>query len=258
MVLFLCFEVLLIFKWWGSSKSFFVPTFSPLPMVLSFGVMSFFIFFLSTFYRSYPSFVFLLSVFIVSSWFFDLFNERVVGSILRSNINVFFWGFVLMIVSEILLFFSFFWAFFKFLNTLSLPFMIRSKGVPLLKTFLLLSSGVSITMFHRKLFFGNGGLGTLLYTLFLGIFFEGCQFWEYRNSLLSLYSFTYGTVFFMLTGLHGFHVLVGLICLIILYIKVNFCCVNSRSLISSECFIWYWHFVDIVWIFVYFFLYIFV
>lgn len=220
--------------------------------------MSFFVFFLTSIKLKRISFVFLLGLIIVSGWAFDLFKEGLVGSFLETNISTFFFGFVLMIVSEILLFFSFFWAFFHSLKTIKIPFLIEPGGLPLLNTFLLLSSGVSITLFHRFLFQNNGGLVYLVYTIFLGVFFEVCQIKEYRKRVLSLASFTYGSVFFMLTGLHGFHVFIGLICLSVLFYFVSCSYVNSLSLIRTECLIWYWHFVDIVWIFVYFFLYIFI
>lgn len=115
--------------------------------------------------------------------------------------------------------------------------MIEPVGLPLLKTFLLLSSGVSVTLYHSFLFQGNGGLIYLIYTLFLGVFFELCQINEYSKSVLSLSSFTYGTTFFMLTGLHGFHVFVGILCLSVLLYFTLFCYINSFSLISSECLI---------------------
>ncbi len=251
-------RVLFIFKWWASSKVLFVPFFSPYPMLLSMGIMSFFVFFLSSLKLKSVSFIFLLGLVIARGWVFDLFKERFSGSFVETNISTFFFGFILMIVSEILLFFSFFWAFFKFLNTINIPYLIEPGGLPLLNTFLLLSRGVSVTLFHRCLFNGRRGMGYLLYTLFLGIFFELCQINEYRKRVLCLGSFTYGTTFFMLTGLHGFHVLIGIVCLSILGFFVYNSYINSLSMISSECLIWYWHFVDIVWIFVYFFLYIFI
>jgi cytochrome c oxidase subunit 3 len=142
-----------------------------------------------------------------------------------------------MIVSEILLFFSFFWTFFNFLKTINIPFLIEPEGLPLLKTFLLLSRGVSVTLFHRFLFRGQRGLLYLIYTLFLGIFFELCQINEYSSRELSLGSFTYGSVFFMLTGLHGFHVFVGLLFLSILFYFTSCSYVNSFSLIRTECLI---------------------
>lgn len=236
----------------------FVPFFSPYPFLMASGVMSFFVFWLSSININNISFVFLLILVVFSGWAFDLFNERIRGRFIESKITTFFFGFVLMIVSEILLFLSFFWAFFKFLNVINVPYMIEPAGLPLLKTFLLLSRGVSVTLYHSFLFQGKRGLRYLIYTLFLGVFFELCQINEYRKSVLSLSSFTYGTTFFMLTGLHGFHVFVGILCLsVLLYFTSSFY-VKSLSLISRECLIWYWHFVDIVWIFVYFFLYIYI
>lgn len=227
-------------------------------MLLSMGVMSFFVFFLSSIKLKEISFIFLLGLIVARGWIFDLFKESFSGNFVETKISTFFLGFVLMIVSEILLFFSFFWAFFDFLKTIKIPYLIEPGGLPLLNTFLLLSSGVSVTLFHRHLFQGKRGLSFLLYTLFLGVFFEMCQVKEYRQSVLSIGSFTYGTTFFMLTGLHGAHVMIGIVLLSILCYFVIFSYTNSLSLIRSECLIWYWHFVDIVWIFVYFFLYIFI
>lgn len=222
------------------------------------GIMSFFVFFLRSFHLGEISFFFLLLLVVASGWIYDLIKERFSGDFVETKISTFFMGFVLMILSEILLFFSFFWAFFDFLNTIDIPYAIAPGGLPLLKTFLLLSRGVSVTLFHRCLFRGSKGFLYLIYTIFLGLFFECCQIKEYRKRVLSISSFTYGTTFFMLTGLHGFHVLIGIVCLLVLLYFVFNSYVNTLSLISSECLIWYWHFVDIVWIFVYFFLYIFI
>lgn len=166
-----------------------------------------------------------------------MFKERFSGKFIEKNLRIFFLGFVLIIVSEILLFISFFWSFFNFLKTISLPFLIQPGGLPLLKTFLLLSRGVSVTVFHRFLFRKKGGLNYLLYTVFLGVIFEICQVKEYSKRVLSINSFTYGSTFFMLTGLHGFHVLVGIVCLLILTYFVYCSYINSLSLIASECLI---------------------
>ena len=227
-------------------------------MLLSMGIMSFFVFFLTSLKLKRVSFIFLLGLVVAGGWIFDLFNERFSGSFVETKISTFFFGFVLMIASEILLFFSFFWAFFNFLKTVNIPYLIEPGGLPLLNTFLLLSRGISVTLFHRCLFNGEGGMKYLLYTLFLGVFFELCQIKEYRKRVLCLGSFTYGTIFFMLTGLHGFHVLIGIVCLSILRFFIYNSYINSFSMIRRECLIWYWHFVDIVWIFVYFFLYVFI
>jgi hypothetical protein len=77
-------------------------------MLLSIGIMSFFVFFLRAIKIKLISFIFLLTLIIVRGWVFDLFKESIIGSFIENKISTFFFGFVLMIVSEILLFFSFF------------------------------------------------------------------------------------------------------------------------------------------------------
>lgn len=252
-------RVLFIFKWWVTSKVPFVPFYSPFPFLMASFVMSLFVLILRYLNLGIGSsylFFFLFGLVVLRSWKLDLFKESLVGRFNSKILITFRIGFLLMIISEILLFVSFFWAYFNFLGTIRIPCSIHFSGLPVLNTFLLLSRGFTITLYHRYLFQGKKGIQYLIYTLFLGVFFEGCQIFEYRRRLLSLFSFTYGTVFFMLTGLHGFHVFVGILGLCILWQFSYYSYINSDTLVRSECLIWYWHFVDIVWLFVYFFLYV--
>lgn len=92
----------------------------------------------------------------------------------------------------------------------------------------------------------------ILYTVFLGIFFLICQFFEYYTALFSLQDSVYGSVFYMLTGLHGFHVYVGMTSLFGCYISrrtLPFQVYDHR--ITFDASIWYWHFVDVVWLFLF-------
>lgn len=179
-------------------------------------------------------------------------------------------GMILFILSECMFFFSFFWGFFH--NSLApegligycwppydlSEFLIDPYSVPLLNTVLLLSSGVSITFCHHLLVENKSYKLTVLslvYTLLLGLVFLWVQVNEYLSAFYSIKTRIYGTVFYMLTGFHGFHVVVGVCCLFICLIRLNLKAVSKAHHVGFECRAWYWHFVDVVWIYLYCFIY---
>nr|YP_009257671.1 cytochrome c oxidase subunit III [Chrysoperla externa]ANH54424.1 cytochrome c oxidase subunit 3 [Chrysoperla externa] len=173
------------------------------------------------------------------------------------------WGMILFILSEIFFFISFFWAFFHSSLAPSIeigqtwppaginPF--NPLEIPLLNTVILLSSGVTITWAHHSLMSGNYTQTSqgLLFTVILGIYFSILQGFEYIESPFTIADSVYGSTFFMATGFHGLHVLIGttflLICLI-RHINYHFS-VNHHF--GFEAAAWYWHFVDVVWLFLY-------
>lgn len=177
-------------------------------------------------------------------------------------------GMILFIVSEVFFFLAFFWAFFHAgLNPVQeiggvWPpkgiFPLNPQHVPLLNTFILLNSGAFVTWVHYGVInqLRHQTIVAFFYTIGLAIFFTALQVYEYCNALFNISDSVFGSVFYMTTGLHGSHVLVGSIfltvCLIRL-IKHQFTVTNHVGL---ECAIWYWHFVDIVWIFLYSFYYL--
>lgn len=140
------------------------------------------------------------------------------------------WGMILFIVSEVLFFVSFFWAFYH--SRLSPVLEIGSVWppvgievfnpfqIPLLNTAILLASGVRVTWAHHSLMEGNwrDGLVALSLTFMLGVYFSLLQGYEYYEARFSIADSVYGSVFFMATGFHGFHVLIGsrflLVCLV--------------------------------------------
>jgi cytochrome c oxidase subunit 3 len=125
--------------------------------------------------------------------------------------------------------------------------------IPLLNTILLLSSGAFITWAHHALIQGNrkGAIFGTLFTLVLAIIFTGFQAFEYLESSFSFADSVFGTVFFASTGLHGAHVIVGTIFITVGFIRIiNYHLTDSHHL-GFEASILYWHFVDVVWIFLF-------
>jgi len=121
-------------------------------------------------------------------------------------------------------------------------------GLPLLNTVLLLMSGVTITYSHRALLVRNKLLATdgLIWTLVFGLLFILCQLHEYRYSYFSINDGIYGSVFYILTGFHGLHVIIGCIFLsVALYRLTNFHFTSTHH-VGYEISVLYWHMVDIV------------
>nr|AST10226.1 cytochrome c oxidase subunit III [Abachrysa eureka] len=173
------------------------------------------------------------------------------------------WGMILFILSEVFFFISFFWAFFHSSLSPSIeigqtwppqginPF--NPLEIPLLNTVILLSSGITITWAHHSLMNKNYTQTTqgLLLTVILGIYFSILQGFEYIESPFTIADSVYGSTFFMATGFHGLHVLIGTSFLLICLIRhINFHFSNNHHF-GFEAAAWYWHFVDVVWLFLY-------
>ena len=131
-------------------------------------------------------------------------------------------------------------------------------AVPLLNTVVLLSSGVSVTYSHYSVINSNltDGIMGLVITLFLGFFFTLLQAFEYVQTSFTIADSVYGSIFFIATGFHKFHVFVRSVFLLVCLVRIVNRHVLSNHHIGYECAIWYWHFVDVVWIFLYSFVYI--
>ena len=133
--------------------------------------------------------------------------------------------------------------------------------LPTINTALLLTSGVTLTIAHHALIAGRRA-STILWmwiTVLLGVVFLGCQAYEYmhayRDLNLKLSSGIYGSTFFMLTGFHGFHVLVGTLMLLVITIRLMKGHFTPERHFGFEGAAWYWHFVDVVWLGLYFIVY---
>lgn len=176
-------------------------------------------------------------------------------------------GMVLFIVSEFMLFFAFFWGYFhSSLNpTLELGctwppvgiIPMNPWGIPLLNTFILLTSGATVTWAHYALIAGyrRQVIESLIATVILAAVFTGFQGFEYVNATFSISDGVYGSTFYSCTGLHGFHVLVGTIFLTVCFFRnLNYHFTRTQH-IGFEFAIWYWHFVDVIWIFLFLVIY---
>nr|WNO18551.1 cytochrome c oxidase subunit III [Pectinodonta sp.] len=173
------------------------------------------------------------------------------------------WGMILFIVSEVCFFFAFFWAYFHSSLSVTVELglcwpptgvvALNPFGVPLLNTLVLLASGVSVTWCHHALMEGDRSLAIkgLSVTVILGVYFTFLQAMEYVETSFCISDSVYGSVFFVATGFHGAHVLIGstflLVCLWRL-VEYQFSEVHH---FGFEAAAWYWHFVDVVWLFLY-------
>jgi len=194
-------------------------------------------------------------------WFLDISREAVVNGyhtkIVRQGLTL---GFLFFITSEIMLFFGFFWAFFHSalspsieVGTIWPPVGLRVIPVfefPLFNTFVLIISGFSVTWVHRAISLGSfkDSIDGFMITILLGLFFIFLQGLEYYESTFNLQDGVYPSAFFMLTGLHGCHVIVGVCFLFVCFISLLSNHYLTNHYLRLVFAIWYWHFVDIVWI----------
>nr|URX56593.1 cytochrome c oxidase subunit III [Pennella sp. (in: crustaceans)] len=172
-------------------------------------------------------------------------------------------GMILFIVSEVLFFFSFFWAFFhsSLSPTLEIGLQWPPAGIqvfnpfeiPLLNTIILLSSGLSVTWAHHSLMEGehDSMLVALLITVVMGLYFLGLQSLEYKEASFAISDSVYGSVFFVMTGFHGLHVMVGALFLLYMLVRGLKSQFSAKHHFGFEAAAWYWHFVDVVWLFLF-------
>jgi len=215
---------------------------------------------------------FIILVLFVQFWFTDIIRE---GSFegkhsifVQKGLKL---GMILFIVSEVMFFFGFFWAYFHFslspaieIGCLWPPYSIQIFDylhIPLYNTFILLVSGVCVTWCHHNLiltknesvdkYLVEDTIIALILTILLAIHFTGYQILEYNEASFNISDSVYGSIFFMATGFHGFHVLVGTLFLFVCLIRLLKGHFSIKHHLGLEFAIWYWHFVDVVWLFLY-------
>jgi len=219
------------------------------------------------FYRNLCSFFgFFFLIIFLTSWLLDVISESSEGNHTSYVANGLRLGFVLLIISEIMFFFSFFWSYFHLSFSQSIhtgaiwPYV---KGpnpwaLPFLNTMILALSSILLTEAH--LFFLQKKKYLVIFffilTILLGCFFTYIQGLEYLDSPLTFNNGACGSIFYMLTGFHGFHVFVGTIFLIITLIRIFKNNLSIERHILLEISSLYWHFVDVIWLFLFIFVYI--
>ncbi|CAN7296604.1 cytochrome c oxidase subunit 3 [Brevundimonas sp. LjRoot202] len=226
----------------------------------------------------------------MAGWWSDVIKESRAGDhtpVVSIGLR---YGMILFIASEVMFFAAFFWIFFEmavfnearahipeignWAETAAAWSTWPPKGVevldawqlPLLNTVILLLSGTTVTWAHHALQVGdrNATKIGLAITIALGVLFTAVQAYEYNHILHenlffneeALNSGLYGSIFFMATGFHGFHVLVGTIFLTVCLLRLLAGQMTPEKHFGFEAAAWYWHFVDVVWLFLFAFVYV--
>lgn len=207
-----------------------------------------------------------LSLLILASgcWWRDVIREATIECYHTERVLIgLSWGMILFIVSEIMFFFSFFWSYFYFsfnpsfiLGGVWPPMFLTTINpfeLPLLNTILLLSSGAALTWSHHSIVLGNKeeAMQGLIQTIVLGVVFSWVQLFEYYSAPFSMSDSVYGSIFYLTTGFHGFHVFVGTCFLIVCCYRLYYDHFTREQHFGFEAAAWYWHFVDVVWLFLY-------
>ena len=206
----------------------------------------------------------ILLILIRAQWWRDVSRERRTQGlhtiIVQRGLR---WGVILFIISEVILFFSFFWAFFHRRLSPGIEIgcqwpplgiiAINPFSVPLLNTIILLRSGATVTWRHHSLIENNHDecYSSLIYTIILGVFFTLVQLLEYIEASFRFADSVYGRSFFIITGFHGIHVLVGTLFLSVTLLRLIKGELSINHHLGFEAAAWYWHFVDVVWLFLY-------
>ncbi len=205
-------------------------------------------------------------------WWKDVIYESVVEKAHTKIAEIGFrFGMMLFIASEVMFFVAFFWAFFDaslYAGQEQMFARVAHTGgewppvqidiidpfdLPLMMTMILLLSGTSVTWAHHAILEGKQQemVKALAVTVFLGVFFLGFQGYEYMHAHFGFTEGIYPSTFFMATGFHGFHVLVGTIFLAVCWGRAAIGHFTKDRHFGFEAAAWYWHFVDVVWLFLF-------
>ncbi|WP_095011494.1 cytochrome c oxidase subunit 3 [Tsuneonella mangrovi] len=206
------------------------------------------------------------------SWFSNIVKEAQAGDhtpVVQLHLR---YGMILFIASEVMFFVGWFWAWFDFalfpsqlsdvIGGVFPPKAIEAVmdpfDLPLLNTLILLCSGTTVTWAHHCLINGDrkGTKQGLWLTILLGMLFTSIQAYEYAHAPFAFGENTYGSGFFMATGFHGFHVIVGTIFLTVCLVRAYKGHFTPKQHFGFEAAAWYWHFVDVVWLFLFVVVYI--
>nr|YP_010758063.1 cytochrome c oxidase subunit III [Gunungiella wangi]WEU80068.1 cytochrome c oxidase subunit III [Gunungiella wangi] len=254
-----------------SNHSFHLVNYSPWPLIGALSTMTL-LSSLIKWFHNFSSFHLLFSLLIVLmtsyQWWRDISRESTFQGIHSHSVsNNMRWGMILFIISEIFFFISFFWTFLH--SSLSPNIEIGSNWppmnitpfnpfqIPLLNSLILISSGVSVTWSHHSILCNNHTqmIFSLLLTIILGVYFSLLQLYEYIMAPFSMSDSIYGSTFFIATGFHGLHVIIGTIFLTVNLMRQLNNHFSSFHHFGFEAAAWYWHFVDVVWLILFILIY---
>jgi heme/copper-type cytochrome/quinol oxidase subunit 3 len=235
--------------------------------VLTLGIVLFFHTFKYGAFIMFLGLVFLISTMVI--WWRDVIREATFrGQHTLKVTQGLRLGVVLFIVSEVMFFVSFFWAFFHSSLAPSVEIggvwppkglaVLNPLGLPLLNTLILLSSGATVTYAHYCIQSQNLKHGFVAFgvTIFLAVAFTLFQAYEYVEAPFNLADGVYASTFFLATGFHGLHVIIGTIFLATCFYRFAKFHFTPRHHLGFEAAAWYWHFVDVVWLILFLFVYI--
>ena len=213
-------------------------------------------------------------LYVMFAWWSEVIQESQQGDhtpVVRIGLR---YGFILFIMSEVMFFAAWFWSFFKhalypmneYVGSQYVPpefYHVDPFHLPLINTLVLLLSGCAVTWAHHVLVHDGNRKEIewgLLIAVLLGIAFTALQAYEYHYLLVEQ-DWVFGqdkffSNFFMATGFHGFHVIIGTIFLFVCYLRVRAGHFTAEKHVGFEAAAWYWHFVDVVWLFLFFAVYI--
>jgi cytochrome c oxidase subunit 3 len=257
------------FKYLKTAHSYHLVDPSPWPLLASLGAFmltSGLVLYMHKFIGGWPLLItgFTLILYIMYTWWRDVVREATFED--QHSIKVqkgLRLGMILFIVSEVMFFFAFFWAFFhsSIAPTYNIGGVwpptaistINTFTIPLTNTFLLLTSGATVTWAHHALLARakKHTLIALILTILLATLFTCLQGLEYLNAPFNISDGIYGSCFYMATGFHGFHVFIGTVALIVSFIRIILNHFTNKHHFGFEAAIWYWHFVDVVWLFLF-------
>nr|UAT98518.1 cytochrome c oxidase subunit III [Dichoptera sp. WW-2021a] len=246
---------------------FHMVTKSPWPIMLSFNIMTMMIGTMKWTQTKNQKLMILgmmLTTMTMMLWWRDVMRESTYqGNHTKKVMNLMKSGMIMFIISEIMFFVSFFWSFFHSSLSPSIeigmnwpPKSIKTFNpmeIPLLNTIILISSGISVTWTHQSIVKNkmNSSIKSLIITITLGIYFTILQKWEYSQSQFTIADSIYGSTFFLTTGFHGIHVIIGTLFLLVSLMRLKNLHFSMNHHLGLEMAIWYWHFVDVIWLFLY-------
>ena len=216
---------------------------------------------------------FVAVLYVMFGWWADVVREGESGEhtpVVRIGLQ---YGFILFIISELMFFVAWFWNFIKNAMYPMGPESPIKDGVwppegivtfdpwhlPFINTLILLLSGVAVTWAHHALVHDNDRKTTingLIVAVVLGVIFTFLQGYEYSHAAFGLADTSYASAFYLATGFHGFHVIIGTIFLAVCLLRMLNGQMDQEKHIGFEAAAWYWHFVDVVWLFLFAVIYI--